>query len=411
MRSKFVGYYRPNESEFEELIRTALVCVDANVLLNLYRYSSDTRERLILGIEAFQERLWLPHQAGLEFHKNRLSVIHDQFDAYKRIRQILEASRTNINKELMEFSRHSVINIESLKRRFEKPFKSAIDWVAKSEAAHPSLDEEDPILERITELFQGRVGDSYNEERKREIYKEGEKRYAEETPPGYKDAKSKSGTSAFGDLLIWNQIIDKAISSDSSVIFITDDLKDDWWLRRAGKTVGPRPELVEEFHSRTGHRFYMYKTEQFIRLAKKPGTRPVPPSVLDEIRNVRIRLGKAFFGGGSFAVTGKERSDLVERYNSLTEIKIKLSSELENLRDKLSRPNIDVTQYSIESKEADRINAEIDSINSEMAQVTDSLNKRTSEDSFDTTTKAAARQFLEILLAEARANEERRQSD
>ena len=44
MKDSFPGYYRPTENEFAEMWESCLFVLDANVLLNLYRYSVDTRE-------------------------------------------------------------------------------------------------------------------------------------------------------------------------------------------------------------------------------------------------------------------------------------------------------------------------------------------------------------------------------
>ena len=44
MRKTFPGYYRPTEAEFRRLWDKCIFVLDANVLLNLYRYSEETRK-------------------------------------------------------------------------------------------------------------------------------------------------------------------------------------------------------------------------------------------------------------------------------------------------------------------------------------------------------------------------------
>lgn len=46
MRTMFPGHFRPNEEDFQALWADCMFAVDANVLLNLYRYSPDTRAAL-----------------------------------------------------------------------------------------------------------------------------------------------------------------------------------------------------------------------------------------------------------------------------------------------------------------------------------------------------------------------------
>src|SRR5262249_1713579 len=104
----------------------------------------------------------------------------------------------------------------------------------------------DALLETVTALFAGKVGPSYSTEQLQQIYSEGEARYARNTPPGYMDIKEKEGIERYGDLILWRQLLDYARLQRKPLIFITGDTKEDWWLSNEGKTIGPRPELVQE---------------------------------------------------------------------------------------------------------------------------------------------------------------------
>lgn len=78
MREHFPGYYRPTDAELRELFATCIFAFDANVLLNLYRYSQVTETALLQALGKLGDRVWLPHQAGLDFQKNKAAVIHEQ---------------------------------------------------------------------------------------------------------------------------------------------------------------------------------------------------------------------------------------------------------------------------------------------------------------------------------------------
>lgn len=58
----------------------AMVVLDANVLLDLYRYTQDARVQVLAALRliADQQRLWLPHQVGLEFVRNRANAVKDR---------------------------------------------------------------------------------------------------------------------------------------------------------------------------------------------------------------------------------------------------------------------------------------------------------------------------------------------
>ena len=85
------------------------------------------------------------------------------------------------------------------------------------------------------------------------IYKqchEGEYRYKQKTPPGYKDNK-KDGASKYGDLIAWVETYKYAAANCQNVIFVTDDVKEDWWERKDDGRILFREELVKEFTRKT----------------------------------------------------------------------------------------------------------------------------------------------------------------
>ncbi|MEH7832557.1 PIN-like domain-containing protein, partial [Bacillus velezensis] len=83
MKSIFKEFYFDNKSS--DIWINSVVILDANVLLNLYRYSKETSKKLLSLLKKSQERLWLPHQIALEFHLNRTNVILDQQTSYEKI--------------------------------------------------------------------------------------------------------------------------------------------------------------------------------------------------------------------------------------------------------------------------------------------------------------------------------------
>ena len=88
MRTTFLGYYRFTEEEFSALWHDCLFVLDANVILNLYRYSTDTSEALLNILKGISERLWLPHQIALEYQDNRLETIAGQEKLFEEIPEI-----------------------------------------------------------------------------------------------------------------------------------------------------------------------------------------------------------------------------------------------------------------------------------------------------------------------------------
>ncbi len=201
------------------------------MLLNLYRYSAETRNKLIGILQQIRPRLWVPHQAALEYQRNRLDVICEQREAYNRIEKFLHDTHSKLESELKNYSRHPLINAEDLLAPLNVAFAAQAQELERVRQKHPNLLETDDVLQTLTKLLEGRVGTPYPEDQLQQIFKNGAERYSKLVPPGYEDAKSKAGVEKYGDLVWWFQTIDKAKADDTSIIMVTDDAKEDWWLR------------------------------------------------------------------------------------------------------------------------------------------------------------------------------------
>jgi hypothetical protein len=116
MKDVFPGYYRPTESEFLKLWNECIFVLDANVLLNLYRYSVQTRSNLLEILNRIQSRLWVPHQAAFEYQRNRLNVISAQREAYEKIENLLTDIYKQVESGLRAYTRHPLIDPEQMLR-------------------------------------------------------------------------------------------------------------------------------------------------------------------------------------------------------------------------------------------------------------------------------------------------------
>ncbi|KPD18641.1 hypothetical protein ADM96_11335 [Burkholderia sp. ST111] len=298
MRQLFAGHFRLTDQELSTLWETALFVFDTNALLNLYRYTQPTRDELFGLLELLQERVWIPYQVAEEFFANRHSVIREQVKAYGELDKLFNDALGTIKQGLQRFSRHSQIDAVRLIKEVDKAFMGLRRDVQKAESAHPDLlTQDDPVLDRIARVLQNRIMERPSAEQRADKNKWAVARLDKDIPPGFAD-KKKEGDRSLGDALIWKEILDLATSEKKAVVFVTDDVKDDWWLRFAGKTIGPLPALRQEFVEVTGQIFHMYQVEQFLKYGGEHLNTRVTNTSINEAAQIRARVNTKRFRDG-----------------------------------------------------------------------------------------------------------------
>jgi hypothetical protein len=287
MKDSFLGYYRPSDYDFSILWDNCIFSFDANVLLNLYRYSTNTCDELLDILDKISDRLWISFQVGQEYQDNRLDVIQKQRNAYSDIVNNINQTQNNMESFLNNYLKHPFIEVKSIINKTKDLFINIIEELKIQEKDHPDLIGYDSLRDRITELFNGKVGGAYSIERLKDIYDEGQQRYGKRIPPGYSDSERKKGENKYGDLILWFQLIDKSIELQKPFIFITDETKEDWWWLFKGRTIGPRPELLKEFRLKTNHDLYVYSSYQFMEYARQYLKQHVGEQAINEVRELR----------------------------------------------------------------------------------------------------------------------------
>lgn len=296
MKNLFRGHYPPSKKEFEELWSKGLLVLDTNSLLNLFRYSSGTRDELLELLRRYQDRLWLPHQVGLEFHRHRRAVPGAQSKVFDTVEKAIDGAESEVIQKLGLLGRHLPDESAVLKDAARASFKELRDQLQEAVKEHQdavlSAQSHDRTFDTVSDLYDGKVGLPYDPEELKRRHKEADGRYAILQPPGYEDVKDKDGEEKYGDYVLWSQILDHAADKSLPVIFVTNDVKEDWWERVGGKTIGPRPELIEEFYTRVGHRVHFYDTRLFLKYANQrlPKTDQVSEKAVREAGNVGRQL-------------------------------------------------------------------------------------------------------------------------
>jgi hypothetical protein len=322
MRTKFPGQFRPSTEQFKTLWTECLFVPDSSVLLGLYQYSSAASDALLNVLEAVKDRLWMPHQAAKEYLEGRIGVIGKESKKYSEVKNQFQ---TVVN-QIKSKTQHPFLD-DALVKEIEHVHKKVDSALTSSKVKVESLIHSDPILEKVADLFDGKLGTEMSQEQLERVFKQGEVRYEKLIPPGFEDRK-KDGNTKYGDLVIWFEMIEKAKSDKRHIVFLTNDAKCDWWLLNGDDKVGPRPELIEEFRRDSGQLFYSYLPDNFLKYAETNLrlTGSVDQRVINEIRDTRAaeeeevfakvspqQLGRLLDGAASEAA----RQNLIENLDAV----------------------------------------------------------------------------------------------
>lgn len=288
MKNKFPGYYKPSDEEFAQLWETGLFVFDTSALLDIYRYTPKTVDVLLKTMEAIRERLWIPYHVAKEYHKNFCETISKQADKYQVTMQLID----KLNEEFDAKRNHPFLS-DKLAKETRQLFEKIKKELKQEEEKLLNLLNDNPKKERLAEILKEKIGDGFDEKKLLEIYSEGEIRYSNETPPGYKDIK-KPIPERYGDLIIWKEILEKSTSIDGGIIFITSDKKEDWFHEVKGRVIGPRPELIAEYLSGKNTSFYCYQTGNFLEFSKKYLKTSITKNAIEEIKEYENQIEKSF---------------------------------------------------------------------------------------------------------------------
>lgn len=344
MRGKIKEFLEPSKIEKHVLWENAVFVFDTNVLLNLYRYSTKTRNSLLDAFESFAGRIWIPYQVAYEYMRKRCEVIYETVQRYDQFNKEAENFTLKAAETLRLTSNDE--EISELKRYLYK-------WLDSNKERNLLVmnPEEDEILEKILQIFEGKVGNIIPAEELEQIKTEGESRYKKSIPPGYKDGekiKGQEDNNAYGDLIIWKQIIKYSKENNIGIIYVTHDQKEDWWNIIKGKTIGPRTELRKEFFEETNQEFHMYSMNNFISTYNSINEVKIEKSVVEEVieldKNFNRRHKALYYSQPDMIVRREETLDKIQnRIRRRSEILINIENKYQ--KNDVSMPENVRVQY------------------------------------------------------------------
>lgn len=272
-----------NIEDFKNIrTQSYMIVLDTNIFLELYRQPANISLDIIQALKQIRDHLFIPRQVYDEYIKNYQAVCGSEKKKYQKVSKELSESirklQEDIHTKMNEYRKHNYTDISKLQNDLNEKIANIQDIIKIFEDGHQeekkiSMDflDHDKVKEFFDFLLKkGRVEDPLTYSEKLEIFKEGQTRFDLLLPPGYMD-NQKEGTDKYGDLLVWKSIIKIAKKTNSNVIFVCNDLKEDWWNKKGETPIDLREELLDEFkeqnpfldiHFLTLDKFFSYLSEE-----------------------------------------------------------------------------------------------------------------------------------------------------
>lgn len=286
----------------KHLLNDATMVFDTSSIGLLYEMPEVHKKKLMSILEHYQKRIWLPAQVKAEYmcHKNKFlyQPISDNYatpplfkkDFFAGIKSLIDKHKgepyfhpyldEGVVEDLEEKEKQMVMTFDEIKTVITSQYKKREEEIKEIAAKS----ETDVIYKMFSEV---KVGTPFSYTDFLNIVQEGDMRYRYSIPPGYMDIKEKStdGVRVFGDLIIWKEILRYAKDNRKPVLFVCDDVKEDWYKsvknekkREKSEEITPREELLREFSDVTGQKCWILPLGKFIKFLE---TNLTESSVLD----------------------------------------------------------------------------------------------------------------------------------
>lgn len=281
MKSKFPAYYRIHKEDILAKFDDCVFMFDTSALLDVFRLKKELSEKVFGVIEHYQAQVKIPYHVAEEYNRRIHDVLKDQLQYIKDSRGSFDAFvRTFAAKRSMPYISADTKDIlDMLREQIEKEYLEQEQFV-KDQLVHGEYQN------RMADLLDGKVLDPFTTEEIEEIAKEGEARYSNKVPPGFKDAAK--GANRYGDLINWKEILRFAKSSHKHILFVANDEKEDWVCKENGMTIGPLYDLLKEFYNEVGdndHFFHIYTLDRFLSLVNEKDAAIVSTDVVQEVKD------------------------------------------------------------------------------------------------------------------------------
>ncbi len=254
-----------------------LIIPDTNVLLYLYRCSSNASQKIVQVLEMLKEKTIIPNQVYMEYleHKDaEQSKIKKKYENYeKELIKIVDKFESDLSMRIAVAKKNLYPKSNLLDKTIEPNVglirKEIDNYFQKYRNEKDKFDDQIERIENLVKYYEEnkKISDEISMDLKLKYISEGELRYKYKMPPGYEDEQKfkendrnpktnnfQYKIKKFGDLFVWKEIIDIGLQNqEKCIFFLTNDTKGDWWeLKDNDEPIIMRKELSKEFRDATG---------------------------------------------------------------------------------------------------------------------------------------------------------------
>ena len=283
MEQLFPSFFQPQLKKKELTAEDTVIVLDTNFLLDIYRLNPSLADKYIASMRRINDRLFIPYFVALEFEFNKSKIIRQksQFitDQKQKLLKAIDEVEPKIDELKRDSSFPSLQKFTLNKHELEQLLNKDINRFIESSRMHA-------LHNKVAGVIDHKISNKPTQEFIEETQKKGEERYKQQVPPGYNDAQIKEDElrkydgleykRKYGDLLIWETILDELKNRDGRVnrlVFVSNDgtseKKDDLIFTTSGQRVGPKIEFIEEMRIETNVKFYILKNSTFVSMLEE----------------------------------------------------------------------------------------------------------------------------------------------
>jgi predicted nucleic acid-binding protein len=258
--------------------RIVIIC-DTNVFLRIYDYSPEFTDFALKCLKSIKPNLVITYTTNLEYlnhYRGKYSSAKRKIKDYStKLNEIVSRSRLEVTKEFERIQTYKFPDIDKLRVAAEIKIDELTDLFSNYYDEHSLLvevNDEYLKMDPVEDFFKSLSDKVMQEFRTHELYAicdEGFTRYKEKYPPGFKD-KDKDGIRKYSDLILWKEIIRYSKENKIDVVFVTDDVKLDWWEEVTSDTGTIKKtfhqKLLSEFNKETKQEIFALTSNELFNM-------------------------------------------------------------------------------------------------------------------------------------------------